>query len=489
MNDSTPTNPRPTRGTRLPTACRVAFWLCIAMAWPRAGLADGMMFQFQGATSQVQAEAQRAVLWLRDGQWELTIYPLFSRQAGRSAWVVPFPVRPVVSEGSADLMDELEAITAPVTVEFCSEPYCCCPGDEWCGTAGGADGEPQWAEPTVNVWERGTVGSLDYVILSSADGDSLVSWLTDNDYGIPAAVTPVLTDLAAQGSYFFAAKLQADVDPEAPLSPVTFALPDLEDPSYPLRLTAPGVGDDELALVLWLITPQDEIYAVADDFAPEIDYHGVLAFHPFVTNPMSCVSLESYDDDYYFFGCVDFASYGYELPATFSAPLQEIIDGHQVVTRYAIALDAGDMAQDMLFEPNESPLLEIHSEAWDGISNIHMEDTGSCYSCPVCPDDADPDGDAGDPDDAGDAYPDPRDDTGAARAEPWPDAGGFPDITSSADAGGEAGTSTPDPSATAAGADDDSNACATVPGAQAPVGLGAILVLLAELLVVRRRRR
>jgi hypothetical protein len=457
------------------------------MAWPRPGLADGMMFQFQGATSEVSAEAQRAVLWLRDGQWELTIYPLFSRQAGRSAWVVPFPVRPVVSEGSADLMDELEAITAPVTVEFCSQPYCCCPGDEWCETAAGGDGQPQWAEPTVNVWERGTVGSLDYVVLSSADGESLTNWLTDNDYGIPAAVTPVLTDLAAEGSFFFAAKLQADVDPEAPLSPVTFALPDLEDPSYPLRLTAPGVGDDELALVLWLITPQDEIYAMADDFTPTIDYHGVLAFHPFLANPMSCVYLESYD--YYFFDCVDFTMYGYELPPTFSTSLEEIIDSHQVVTRYAIALDARDMAQDMLFEPNESPLLEIHNEEWDGISNIHLEDTGSCYACPACPDPADPDGDAGDPDDAGDAYPDPRDDAGAQPAEPSPDAGGFPDVTSSADAGTEAGTSTTESSGATAGPGDESSACATAPRAHSPARLGGLLVVLGVLLVVRWRRR
>ena len=393
--------------------------------------ADGFMFQPMAATGEVRADAQRAILWLRDGQWELSIYPVFSRDAGDSAWVVPFPVRPTISEGSADLFDELETITAPVTIEFCYEPHCCCPGDEYyCDVGAAGEGDPGSATPDVDVWERGTVGSLDYVVLSSADGDSIAAWLGENGFVIPDGSGDTLDTLAAEGSFFFASKLSVDADPNVPVSPVTFALPELEDPMYPLRLTAAGAPEGEgMELILWVVTPKDQVHAVSNDFEPTIDFHGVLAFHPFVEYSMDCVDLDIPSDyDWIYAWCVDFTMFGYELMYPYSAPLQEILDGEYVVTRYADALDAEEMAQDMHFAANEDPDFEISDARWDMTYNIHGIDGGDCYSCPPCPDypDADPDNDA---------WVESSDEPWAERVEPSRDAGVFPEVGTGPDMG------------------------------------------------------
>ena len=53
-----------------------------------AAWADGMAFYVTGGSSDVRATAQRALLWLRQGTWELHIQPVFEREAGAAAWVL-----------------------------------------------------------------------------------------------------------------------------------------------------------------------------------------------------------------------------------------------------------------------------------------------------------------------------------------------------------------------------------------------------------------
>lgn len=443
--------------------------LATALCFQTTARADGLMFQPVGATGEVRAEAQRAILWLRDGQWELSIYPVFNREAGNSAWVVPLPVLPTVSEGSADLFDELETITAPVTIDYCYWPNCCCPGDDYyCYVTSGGEGDAQGVAASVNVWDRGSVGSWDYVVLSSIDGDSLETWLDDNGYILPEGVSPAIDSLVAEGSFFFAAKLAQDADPDVPVTPVTFSMAELEDPTYPLRLTAAGVPDGTMELILWMVTPQDEIHGVANDFDPIIDYHGVLAHHPLVKDPLDCVYLY----DYGFYSCIDFEAFGYELPGTFSEPLQEIIDDSLVVTRYAIDLDAEAMADDILFEPTDDPFLTIRDERWDMHLNIHQESTGACYECPDCPDNPDPP--------AGDMY--------AEFVEPGPDAGTDSDAGSFSDVGLQDDVGAPPFGGLRRGEDSSGEVgCAVTPGNNHQPTI-LLLLVVGGLIVARRRR-
>ncbi len=191
---------------------------------------DGMPFPKIGASNlEVRATAQRAVIWLRDGTWEVHIQPVFDREAGGAAWVVPWPVQPTIHESNADLFDHLELLTSPAFIEFCT------PQDEGGGACGAADmgsnggGETKSSEGSVIIWERGTVGQLDYVVLSAGDGDDLVGWLETNDYVVSAEAADAIVEFETEDQFFFVATLSQDADPALPHTPVRFVLPDQAD--------------------------------------------------------------------------------------------------------------------------------------------------------------------------------------------------------------------------------------------------------------------
>ncbi len=337
-------------------------------------MADGMSFQVIGATADVKASGQRAVLWLRDGNWELHIQPVFDRQAGAAAWVVPFPVRPEVHPGDADFFDELEILTAPVFLKVCEASA----GGSWCFGCMGAAGDlgtEQHGEAFVQVWESGTVGDLDYSIVSAADGESLVAWLQDEGYAAPDGLAAILVDYETEGEFFFAARLSSEADPAKPLAPVRFVLPGMADPAYPLRMTALGVAAGQgLELTLWVIFPGltgNVAYLPANRNVVVID-----------GNPEDATAFEAALDKLYeshpdslvaLFGnvlnggseqqwgmvcgdgmaCVSFKELGIKAPAAWSPPTQTVLDNPYWVSRYQARLSSAAMASDLIFEKGD----------------------------------------------------------------------------------------------------------------------------------------
>jgi len=83
------------------------------------------------------------------------------------------------------------------------------------------------------------VGEYEIVILSSEEATSLESWLTTNNYNIPAGATEIFEQYIQQGMYFFVAKIDpAKVtfeDGQAILSPLRFHYTS-ETFSLPIRL-------------------------------------------------------------------------------------------------------------------------------------------------------------------------------------------------------------------------------------------------------------
>lgn len=231
---------------------------------PIAAAADGYVYirkDLQGTRLEVEATEQRALLWQRANGWEIHIQPRFSREPGAAAWVVPFADRPEVSPGSSQLFDDLDFYTSPIFYHYCvwsSADSGGCSGDD---DSGSGSSESRGAETHVRVWERGEVGELDYVVLSARDGDSLATWLNDHDFAVPESAVELLDQYNDEGSYFFAARLSPDADPEKPLAPVRFLLPLEKLPSYPLRMTALGVPEGEtMELTLWLAFPVIDEY-------------------------------------------------------------------------------------------------------------------------------------------------------------------------------------------------------------------------------------
>jgi len=367
-----------------------AFVSLTLLLLPIAASADGMTFTVIGADMDVRATEQRAVMWLRNGTWEIHIQPLFPRDAGGAAWVVPFPVQPTVEPGNADFFDQLELITSPIFVKVCSEDS----GGLFCFGCFGAKGDEAGlgeGDTTgtirVIVWEQGKVGDLDYVILSAFGGDNLVEWLNTQGYQLPPGAQEVIAGYETLGVYFFVARLSQDADPQKPLAPVRFVLPGMDPPAYPLQLTALGVPDgQDLDLTLWLVYPKDHRFApnshpvrklgsvprdveefdealekVFTDHSPDTlaSLYGKIIYG-------SGVMFGNFCDNY---PCVTFEELGIELPYSWSEEFREIHNREYWLHRYQARLTASAMAKDLVLQESTDQELE-----W--INNMYVE-----YTC------------------------------------------------------------------------------------------------------------
>jgi hypothetical protein len=377
----------------------LAVLLVLVTVAPATAMADGMSFQTASATSEVRATEQRAVMWLRDGAWEIHIQPVFDREAGAASWVVPFPVRPTVGESDADFFDQLEAITSPVFMSTCWESHDSVFGCMAMKGDANSLSDASQSSVSVNVWERGEVGDLDYVILSAVDSESLVAWLESNGYAIPSGMGDAIADLDTEGQYFFAATLDPDADPSLPLMPVRFELPDMDVPTYPLRLTGFGVsGWQRLELTIWIITSQDDWHvpsshpydylydgysvdvADGDEFDNLVDTffedHGANAFAALAAIDPETLRFDIIDNrrvcnmDW---TCASFDELGLDVPAPWSGDLLDVADSSQWIFRFQGRLDAGAMSQDLILAPGE---LE---RAWWAL-NVYSTSIGSCES-------------------------------------------------------------------------------------------------------------
>ena len=366
---------------------RISVFVLLATFWfPAAALADGMAFTVVGANMEVRATEQRAVMWLRGGEWEIHIQPVFPRDAGGAAWVVPFSVQPTVEPGNADFFDQLELITSPVFAKVCSEDsdglFCfgCMGADRTMGAEGEVTGRAR-----VIIWEQGQVGDLDYVILSALGGDNLADWLDTQGYQLPAGAAAVIADYETKGVYFFIARLSEDADPQKPLAPVRFILPDLHPPTYPLRLTALGVpAGQELDLTLWVVFPETAGYepdshpvGKLDTVPKDIEEFDEALDEVFADSPGSLALLFGgmirwsgiLDGQFCWdYPCVSFVDLGLDIPSWSEEILEITLDGHRLY-RYQARLTAAGMAKDLTLMPVDPGYL-------DWASNIYLE-----YTC------------------------------------------------------------------------------------------------------------
>jgi len=367
-------------------------------ALPGNAQADGMPFpEITAASLEVRATAQRAVVWLRDGTWEVHIQPVFDREQAGAAWVVPWPARPTIHPSNADLFDQLELITSPVFLDYCTPPD----SGGGCGATdmGGKSNsfDQGTAEGAVTVWEQGTVGQVDYVVLSAGDGDDLVGWLETNDYAVNTDAADAITEFETEDQFFFVATLSADADPALPQVPVRFVLPDLADGYYPLRLTGLAVAPgDALDLTLWVIAPgtynlghfplshdysilggtprdRDDFDAALDTFFEDkgADHLALLYSLPTsgdLLEDTRCVG--DYAGPGY--ACVSYADVGITPPQVWAPELQEVRTMEGWIQRYQGRMDAAAMAEDLV-------LVQV-TDYIEQKSSFYFYDTGTCPS-------------------------------------------------------------------------------------------------------------
>ena len=369
----------------------------------RTATGDGMpMPAIDAVDTHVQATAQRALLWLRDEAWEIHIQPVFDRAQGKAAWVVPFPVLPTVSESSAELFSDLEVITSPVFIKYCEKWHG--GGESGCdssdgGSASGFNKNNSDVGSTVKVWDSGQVGQLDYVVLSAAEGDDLAKYLQDEGYMLPDGVPDLIGDFETEGQYFFVAQLSAEADPQKPISPVRFKLPDMVTPLYPLRLTGLSVnGTQKLELTLWVVYPNERL-SQSLTFFPDSHPYGRLAGNPmdgeayeaalnefFQANSSSHLLLLYGDmisdsvavqgqrcdkDDYFHYDLCASAEDLNLQDKVWSPEIQEMIGDETRLFRFAARLDDVAMEIDLTLE--ETSWVSSYQ-----VDNVFSEMTGTC---------------------------------------------------------------------------------------------------------------
>ncbi len=252
----------------------LAAWLVLTPAHARS---DGMVWPKQLTAGQVQTVdvgEQRGLVWSSRDRLEVWIEPQYAWEGGgAAAWVIPLPDRPVVSQGDPRVLNDLDALTAPVFVSSCWEPTCRC-GCNWLGCMFGGGSDEQ-AAPTmgsasdpasaVTIWETGSVGAFDYQIISALEGAGVRSWLDANGYPVDAGVAQALTALETEGLYFFVATLARSPGAGQALRPVVFRFDSSVEPFYPVRLTAATLPTG-VALVasIWVLA-QEPMFPIGPD--------------------------------------------------------------------------------------------------------------------------------------------------------------------------------------------------------------------------------
>ncbi len=357
------------------------------LLWPALTMADGCQFvDIQSADVQVRATAQRAVLWQRSGVWEIHIMPVFERHKAKAAWVVPFPVLPTIKESSADFFNELELLTAPMFIEACVRGGSGCDG---AGSGSGSGGEDanSTGTGTVEIWDQGTIGDLDYVVITAEQQVYMVDWLKTNGYHVTSLAEASLRKFETEGTFFFAAKISESADPTKPVAPVRFVLPDLQAPMYPLVLTGLGVPDGAtLELTLWLIAPGRHYYiptshrydTLPDGISTADEYTSAL--RRFYRTHRSGTLALLYSQD---LGsnvrinkrvcsgrtCVSFADMGIEAPDTWCAEINDIATNHDTLYRYQGRLGPVNLSEDLTFG------ILPDDERWDITANVYFLNT------------------------------------------------------------------------------------------------------------------
>ena len=230
-------------------------------------------FYAGGAGAALYNNATQVVL-MRDGtKTILSMQNNFQGPLEDFAMVIPVPV--VLMEENVKtldkaLFDKVDQLSAPRLVEYWEQDPC---QDDYYYDQFAGGGVPESATDDgneqsgngVTVEAEFKVGEYEIAILSANDSMGLETWLTSNNYNIPAGAEPVLRPYVEGGMYFFVARIIAEEvtyeDGRAVLSPLRFHY-DSETFTLPIRLGLISAENEQDLLVY--ILGQGQRYEAAN---------------------------------------------------------------------------------------------------------------------------------------------------------------------------------------------------------------------------------
>ena len=187
----------------------------VAFAQPAAAFCG---FYVTKADTQLFNKASQVVL-ARDGdRTVMTMANDFRGDPREFAMVIPVPTvleREQIHVGDKQLIDHLDAYSAPRLVEYFDENPCSVVLRESLDAASAvaAPGEREESRNRalgVAIEASYTVGEYDILILSARQSDGLETWLTENGYHIPTGASAVLGSYIRQNMRFFVARVNLE---------------------------------------------------------------------------------------------------------------------------------------------------------------------------------------------------------------------------------------------------------------------------------------
>ncbi len=173
-------------------------------------------FYVAKADTKLFNKASKVVLVRDDGRTVVTMASDYQGDPKEFAMVVPVPSvieRKQVNVATPDLLDHLDAYSAPRVVEyFDGDP--CNPMPTKQRSASGVNLSKLGlgvgkiaAKNGVTVEAEYTVGEYDIVVLSAKESDGLSTWLKQNGYKLPKGAGPILSGYIKRKMKFFVAKV------------------------------------------------------------------------------------------------------------------------------------------------------------------------------------------------------------------------------------------------------------------------------------------
>lgn len=195
----------------------------------------------------------RMVLSVSTTQTTLYDQIRYAGNPAQFAWVLPISGEAKVglsSDALFQVLDNLSATVVQAPPLNCPSPPSNCRFPQASAFGGDSAGGADAGRSSVEVTKRETVGPYDTVQLKSTDADALTKWLTDNGFGIPDDIKPIIAQYVTEKYDFLAMKLipGAGVNAMRPVRITTTG----SSPTLPLRMVAAGTGKT-VGITLWTV--------------------------------------------------------------------------------------------------------------------------------------------------------------------------------------------------------------------------------------------
>lgn len=221
------------------------------MSWLAAdALACGGFFC--NNTEPVDQTGETIVFEVEDGTVTTHVMVQYEGDAADFSWVLPVPGIPEVFLSTEALFDTLQVWTEPVPIlrrswdEGCDTTY------SYLDYAGysSSTASPVAEDDGVEILATPRVGPYVGVVIDAVDAASLVTWLTDNGFGIPPNFAQAAAPYLAGDMNFLVFKLDKDAS-AGDLPPLGVKWPGTQ-PSVPLTLTSVAAQPD-LPLTVYVL--------------------------------------------------------------------------------------------------------------------------------------------------------------------------------------------------------------------------------------------